>query len=71
MCTELGSIVKKYRVGSPELQECFAETVLDDLLVECRIKLGMHDVPCTVIQKTDHICWLAIHVDTIFDIRLP
>ena len=53
------------------LKESLAQAVLDDRLVQGLVKLRMHDVPCTVIQETDHICRFPINVNAVFDIRLP
>ena len=31
----------------------------------------MHDVPCTVINKADHVGGLSAHIDAILDVGLP
>lgn len=52
-------------------QSVLPEAVLHNGLVQGGIELGMQDVPRTVVQETDHIGRLSVHMDAVFNIRLP
>ena len=71
MAAKLSAVIHVQAVRSSVLNEGFAETVLHNRLVKGIVEFRVHDVPCAVINKADHVGRLSTHVDAILDVCLP